>query len=344
MKFLQDEDVKEILEYLLEEEINSEDLELLTKVAPIPWHDFPEEESKESWKTQYAKTRLHHCWLIKDIVFIKTKQRLESYDSNLTKEDIVKLGIILGFDIPEKIKEEKLAGLVMEEIKRRRKKKGPKTKTIDKEKVLEPLKQDSKPDSEKEDNQKEKPKCLKCRSNAQVVKYGKYDTKAGKKQKWICKKCKEVFIEEKDKTRCSEEIREKAIMLYREKGESSREIAEILKKEDGIEITHKTILNWLKSSREGKMKRHAWGLFNNKGKVNYRIITIEIKKKFGEPIDQTVITGWIEKEIERRGGKKCGDMKCFGDPKQKPDEKPEITWCAKGMSRMKNQYICEEKI
>jgi len=93
-----------------------------------------------------------------------------------------------------------------------------------------------------------------------------------------------------------------------------------------------------------KMRESAWKEFNDKGEKEFKKIAKTVSKEFNKKIDESVITQWIEEEIKRRDGRKCGDMKCFGIP----DEKQDWGWCKKQgrpiEQRNKNQYICKEMI
>lgn len=89
-------------------------------------------------------------------------------------------------------------------------------------------------------------KCLKCKSN-KVVKRGKRYNKSGVKQRFLCCRCKSIFIKKDgfERMRNNKKIITKAIHLHNE-GLSLFQVTNYLWQHEGVKVTRRTISQWIK--------------------------------------------------------------------------------------------------
>lgn len=92
---------------------------------------------------------------------------------------------------------------------------------------------------------------------------------------------------------------------------------------------------------ELKIRECVWEIFNDEGERDSQKIAKIINKKFNTKIDKLTVAQWIEEEITKRGGRRCGAMKCFS----MPNKTQNWGWCQTlGKQRNKSQYICKKMI
>ena len=88
--------------------------------------------------------------------------------------------------------------------------------------------------------------CLKCKSN-DVVKRGKRYNKSGAKQRFLCNKCKSIFIKKDgfERMRHTKKDIARAIHLHND-GLSLFQIQNHLWQHDGVKTSRETIRLWIK--------------------------------------------------------------------------------------------------
>jgi len=88
--------------------------------------------------------------------------------------------------------------------------------------------------------------CLKCKSN-DVVKRGKRYNKSGAKQRFLCNKCKSIFIKTDgfERMRYKKKDIARAIHLHND-GLSLFQIQNHLWQHDGVKTSRETIRLWIK--------------------------------------------------------------------------------------------------
>jgi len=87
-------------------------------------------------------------------------------------------------------------------------------------------------------------KCPKCKSK-EIVKRGSRYNKSGKKQLYLCKKCKIKFVEQDgfERMRNNKKIIVRAIHLHNE-GLSLFQVKDHLWQHDGVKVSRETIRKW----------------------------------------------------------------------------------------------------
>ena len=88
--------------------------------------------------------------------------------------------------------------------------------------------------------------CPKCKS-WDVVKRGKRYNKSGAKQRFLCNKCKSIFIKKDgfERMKNNKKIIAKAIHLHNE-GLSLFQIKNYLNQHENVSVTRRTISQWIK--------------------------------------------------------------------------------------------------
>jgi len=90
-----------------------------------------------------------------------------------------------------------------------------------------------------------------------------------------------------------------------------------------------------------EIREFAWDFYNDGTKKKVDEVTKVVEEKFGVVLDKEAIDQWTKEEIDKRKGRRCGDMECF----RIPNLRDEWGWCFGGYDqRKKTQYICKKKI
>ncbi|MEK6825362.1 MAG: hypothetical protein AABY00_01095 [Nanoarchaeota archaeon] len=92
-------------------------------------------------------------------------------------------------------------------------------------------------------------KCPNCKCK-EVVKRGKRYNQSGAKQRFLCNKCKSIFIKKDgfERMRFTKKDIARAIHLHND-GLSLFQIQNHLWQHDGVKLTRKTISDWIKKYR-----------------------------------------------------------------------------------------------
>jgi len=160
-----------------------------------------------------------------------------------------------------------------------------------------------------------KPVCFKCKTSdfLEIDKTWKWNDVEQQRFRWICTKCNNKFISEKRTPK-----------------------GEITKSSPEKDTNNET-------KKEKKMKRFAFGLFNNVGVKDIHEITTKIKEQFFVSVDSKEVAIWIEEETNKRLGLTCGKMKCFRELQERLGT--EEVFCSKvNQNRKRNDLICEEML
>lgn len=101
-------------------------------------------------------------------------------------------------------------------------------------------------------------------------------------------------------------------------------------------------LSNLDKSKEDRMEKYAWGLYNLNGHKNIKEIIPLINKQFLEHIDEETVSRWIQEKIKERNGLTCGQMNCFAKNENSTTKNCKIIGL--GKIRGKDELICDAKL